>query len=51
MVYFHLRKTFRGNLNEAISLAEIVVILKATSIQPIKLLHLDFYGKFSLREN
>ena len=50
MVNFLMRKIFHGNLNEAIALAEIDVNLKK-QFQPMKLLHLDFHGKFSLEGN
>ena len=48
MVNFFLRKIFRGTLNEAIPFVEIDVTCQ---FQPMKLLNLDFHGKFSLRGN
>ena len=60
---FLLRKTFRGNLNDAISLAKLTSswqspsFSKSTGIrlwnsfEAMKLLHLDFNGKFSLKVN
>ena len=48
MVSFLFRKSFRGNINEAISLAKIDVTLKVTSISTNEITSCSFSGMMSL---